>query len=169
MFGDGEIVMSIRKQRLLLLNSSALKLLCCAGVAPSHTLLKCHTLRGNEFRGVDKNGSGFFHRSCSGAPVALTGQKGIRCDSPFRWRGKSGAAPATVGGESFFRLPLGCQSLGRRRRTMTREPGDLPEHVILPACGARARGGLPLWWQRGNCRADRGDRHACAFADFCER
>ena len=23
---------------------------------------------------------------------------------------------------------------------MTREPGDLPEHVILPACGARASG-----------------------------
>ena len=29
---------------------------------------------------------------------------------------------------------------------MTRKPGDLPEYVILPACGARARGGfLPLW------------------------
>jgi len=24
---------------------------------------------------------------------------------------------------------------------MTREPGDRPEHVILPACGARAWGG----------------------------
>src|SRR5262249_49288036 len=149
MFGDGEIVMSIRKQRLLLLNSSALKLLCCAGVAPSHTLLKCHTLRGNEFRGVDKNGSGFFHRSCSGAPVALTGQKGIRCDSPFRWRGKSGAAPATVGGESFFKLPLGYQSLGRRRRTMTREPGDLPEHVIFRRTG-RAHGAV---FRRGDRRA----------------
>src|SRR5262245_37084540 len=82
MFGDGEIVMAIRKQRLLMLSSSALKLLCCAGAAASATLLKCHTLRGNEFRGVDKHGSPFFHRSCSGAPVALTGQKGIRCDWP---------------------------------------------------------------------------------------
>jgi len=32
---------------------------------------------------------------------------------------------------------------------MTREPGDLPGRRHLPACGARARGGLPLWWQRG--------------------
>jgi len=31
---------------------------------------------------------------------------------------------------------------------MTREPGDLPGRRHLPACGARARGGLPLWWQR---------------------
>jgi len=31
---------------------------------------------------------------------------------------------------------------------MTREPGDLPGQVILPACGARARSGLPLRWQR---------------------
>jgi hypothetical protein len=97
--------------------------------------------------GVDKKGACFFHRRCSGAPVALIGQKGIRCEPPSRWRVKSGAAPATVGGESFFRLPLSFvhQSLGRRRRMRTREPGDLPEHVILPPCGARARGGLPLW------------------------
>jgi hypothetical protein len=96
---------------------------------------------------VDKSGSAFFHHERSGAPVALIGQKGIRCDLLFRWRVKSGAAPATVGGESFFSLPLGFvrQSLGRRRRIKTRKPGDLPEHVILPACGARAWGGLPLW------------------------
>ena len=75
--------MSIRKQHLLLLSSSALKLLCFAEVAWSHTLLKCHTLQGNEFRAVDKNGFGSFHRSRSGAPVALIGQKGIRCDWPF--------------------------------------------------------------------------------------
>ena len=108
--------MAIREQRLFLLSSSALKLLCCAEFAPSRTPLKCHTLQGNEFRGVDKNRRGFFHRSCSGAPVALTGQKGIRCERPSRQPIKSGAAPATVGGESFFKLPLGCQSLGRRRR-----------------------------------------------------
>ena len=97
--------------------------------------------------GVDKNGAGFFHRWCSGAPVALIGPKGNPVRSAISVRVKSGAAPATVGGESFFRLPLGFvhQSLGRRRRIRTREPGDLPEHVILPPCGARARGGLPLW------------------------
>src|SRR5262249_52322035 len=48
---------------------------------------------------------------------------------------------ATVGGESFFKLPLGCQSLGRRRRMMTREPGDLPEHVIFRRAG-RAHGAV---------------------------
>ena len=54
---------------------------------------------------------------CAGRVDRL--QKGIRCDPPLRWvEFKSGAAPATVGGESFFRLPLGFvhQSLGRRRR-----------------------------------------------------
>src|SRR5262249_46133743 len=39
-----------------------------------------------------------------------------------------------------FATGLCTQGLGRRRRTMTREPGDLPGHVILPACGARASG-----------------------------
>src|SRR5215831_6089887 len=38
--------------------------------------LKCHTLRGNELRGVDKAGAAFFHHQRSGAPVALIGQKG---------------------------------------------------------------------------------------------
>src|SRR5262249_16411780 len=90
MFGGGEIVVSIGKQRLLLLSSSALKLLCCAAVAPP--LLKCHTLQGNEFRSVDKNRRGLFHSSRSGAPVALTGQKGIRCEGPAHRPIKSGAA-----------------------------------------------------------------------------
>jgi hypothetical protein len=66
----------------------------------------------------------------SGAPThILIGQEGIRCVSPFRRRAKSGAAPATVGGESFSRTPLGFaqQSLGRWRKATTREPGDLPE------------------------------------------
>ena len=61
--------------------------------------------------------------------IALISQEGIRCGSSFRRRVKSGAAPATVGGKSFSRMPLGfaVQSLGRRRRIKTREPGDLPE------------------------------------------
>ena len=62
-------------------------------------------------------------------PIELIGQEGIRCATPFRRRGKAGAAPATVGGESFSHMPLGLamQGLGRRRRVKTREPGDLPE------------------------------------------
>src|SRR5262245_24059609 len=98
--------------------------------------------------GVDKSGSAFFHHERSGAPVALIGVK------------RESAAICHSGGESNPELPpqlsaaspssvlplgFGRQSLGRRRRVMTREPGDLPGHVILPACGARAWGGLPLW------------------------
>ena len=61
--------------------------------------------------------------------ITLIGQEGIRCAAPFPRQGKSGAAPATVGGESFSHMPLGLamQGLGRRRRVTTREPGDLPE------------------------------------------
>src|SRR5262249_56181120 len=77
-----------------------------AAGAAGRCSLKCHTLRRNELQGVDKAGAAFFHHQRSGAPVALIGLKGIRCDSPFPWRVKSGAAPATVGGESFFRFPL---------------------------------------------------------------
>jgi hypothetical protein len=44
----------------------------------------------------------------------LIGGKGIRCDPPLQRRVKAGAAPATVGGESFFRLPLGlCSRPGK--------------------------------------------------------
>ena len=61
--------------------------------------------------------------------ITLIGQEGIRCAAPFPRQGKSGAAPATVGGKSFSHMPLGLamQGLGRRRRAATREPGDLPE------------------------------------------
>src|SRR6266478_7743502 len=119
--------------------------------------LKCHTLQRNEFLAVDKNGSRLFHHERSGAPVALTGQKGIRCDWPSCRPIKSGAAPATVGGESFFKLPLGFvhQSLGRRRRVTTREPGDLPEQVIFRRAG-RACGAVFRCDDRENCRAERG-------------
>jgi hypothetical protein len=70
-----------------------------------------------------------FNSCSSGVPIALVGQKGIRYVKPFRRRNNSGAAPATVGGEPFSKMPLGfaVQSLGRLRRAMTREPGDLPE------------------------------------------
>jgi hypothetical protein len=47
-----------------------------------------------------------FNRHSSGVPVALIGQEGIRCAAPRQRQGKSGAAPATVGGESFSHMPL---------------------------------------------------------------
>ena len=95
----------------------------------------------NETRSLDNHRGGSFNFRSSGVPVALIGQEGIRCVMPFRRQGKSGADPATVGGESFSNMPLGLamQGLGRWRRVTTREPGDLPERSHLPACGeARA-------------------------------
>jgi len=52
---------------------------------------------------------------------------------------------------------------------MTREPGDLPGR--RHPSGVR---GARVWRSsavvtEGNCRADRGDRHAYVFADFCEQ
>jgi hypothetical protein len=41
------------------------------------------------------------------------------------WNAKAAAAPATVNGESSGTMPLG-KFLGRRRKVVTREPGNLP-------------------------------------------
>ena len=107
--------------------------------------------RHNFGRRLDTIGPCSFNVRSSGVPVALTGQEGIRCVAPLRRQDNSGAAPATVGGEPFSHVPLGLavQDLGRLRRVTTREPGNLPEPVILPAHGVRVRGGLPPWWQIG--------------------
>jgi hypothetical protein len=109
--------------------------------------LKCHTLRANELRGVDKNGAAFFHHERSGAPVALIGLKGNPVRSAVSAASQIRSCPRNCRRRVLLQVATGLytQSLGRRRRIMTREPGDLPEHVILPACGARAWGGLPLW------------------------
>jgi hypothetical protein len=93
------------------------------------TLRVRNSLQQNENELLDSRRSCSFNEHSSGVPVALIGQEGIRCASPLRRQGKSEAAPATVGGESFSHVPLGlaAQGLGRRRRVTTREPGDLPE------------------------------------------
>lgn len=127
----------------LLGGMTIIRLLPCVLVASRES-----NMRGqNETGSLDNHRGGSFNFRSSGAPVALIGQEGIRCVIPFRRQGKSGADPATVGGESVSNMPLGLamQGLGRWRRVTTREPGDLPERSHLPACGARARGGLPLW------------------------
>jgi hypothetical protein len=68
---------------------------------------------------------------------------------PLKREDNSGAAPATVGGESFSDVPLGLQCKtwegGEGRRPASQE--TCLNDVILPACGVRARGGFPLWWQ----------------------
>jgi hypothetical protein len=89
----------------------------------------CHTLQQIGSACLDTRDARPFNSPRSGEPIALIGQEGIRCGSSFRWRANSGAAPATVGGEPFSKVPLGfaLQSLGRRRTAITREPGDLPE------------------------------------------
>jgi hypothetical protein len=83
----------------------------------------------NENGLLDTSRTCSFYSHSSGAPIALIGQEGSRCATPLQRQGKSGAAPATVSGESFSHMPLGLavQDLGRRRRVTTREPGDLPE------------------------------------------
>ena len=127
----------------LLGGMTIIRLLPCVLVASRES-----NMRGqNETGSLDNHRGGSFNFRSSGAPVALIGQEGIRCVIPFRRQGKSGADPATVGGESVSNMPLGLamQGLGRWRRVTTREPGDLPERSHLPACGARVRGGLPLW------------------------
>ena len=88
-----------------------------------------NSLQQNENGLVDTPRSCSFYSPSSGVLITLIGQEGIRCAAPFPRQGKSGAAPATVGGESFSHMPLGLamQGLGRRRRVTTREPGDLPE------------------------------------------
>src|ERR1700728_586979 len=101
-----------------------------------------NSLQQNENELLDSRRSGSFYLRSSGVPVTLIGQEGIRCASPFRRQSKSGAAPATVGGESFSHVPLdlATQGLGRRRRVTTREPGDLPERGH-PADARWARAG----------------------------
>jgi hypothetical protein len=122
----------------------------------------CHTFQQNGIGQVDARSKRPFNSVSSGVLIVLVSQEGIRCAKPFRRRGKSGAAPATVGGEPFSKIPLGfaVQSLGRRRGARTREPGDLPErsHSFRRAgraCGAdfrcgdrticHAHGGLHGW------------------------
>ena len=105
------------------------------------TLREGNTFRENENGSLDNHRGGSFNLPSSGVPIALVGQEGIRCATPFQRQGKSGAAPATVGGKSFSHMPLGLamQGLGRRRRVTTREPGDLPERCHPSAVrGARA-------------------------------
>jgi hypothetical protein len=120
----------------------------------------CNSLRQNRSGRLDTNKTCVFYSRRSGALIALISQEGIRCDSPFRWRAKSGAAPATVGGESFSQMPLGfaVQSLGRRRRIRTREPGDLPEQKSSFRRAGRAIGAGFRCGDRAGCHTF-GGRH----------
>jgi hypothetical protein len=97
----------------------------CALVA----LRERNTFRQNETGLLDTRRNGSFNSGSSGAPVALIGQEGIRCAAPLQRQSKSGAASATVSGESLSHMPLdlAIRGLGRRRRVTTRKAGDLPE------------------------------------------
>jgi len=69
--------------------------------------------------------------------LGRNGEKGTRCEFEEL---KSAAAPATVGGERRFRVPLPSQPAGRRERGVwSRKPGDLPARVAHHQRGAR-------WW-----------------------
>ena len=56
----------------------------------------------NENGLLDTSRTCSFYSHSSSVPITLIGQEGIRCAAPLQRQGKSGAAPATVGGESSF-------------------------------------------------------------------
>src|SRR6516165_2054960 len=106
-----------------------------------HTLRgKCHTLRGNERQGVDKAGVAFFHYQRSGAPVALTGLKGNPVSNPELPPQLSAASPSPG---CHWALHGKAREGGEGSRPASQE--TCLNDVILPACGACAWGGLPLW------------------------
>jgi hypothetical protein len=119
-----------------------------------------NSFQQNRSERLDTNKARSQTSTRSGVLIALISQEGIRCGSPFRRRAKSGAAPATVGGESFSKMPLGfaVQSLGRRRRVKTREPGDLPEQRSSFRRAGRAYGADFRCGDDSNCHTD-GGRH----------
>ena len=61
----------------------------------------------NENGLLDTSRTCSFYSHSSGVPITLIGQEGIRCAAPLQRQGKSEAAPATVGGDSFSHVPLG--------------------------------------------------------------
>jgi hypothetical protein len=113
----------------------------CSGRGAETALRERNNFQQNANGSLDPRRSRPFNPRSSGAPITSIGQKGIRCAAVQR-RSKSGAAPATVGGESFSYVPLdlAMQGLGRQRRVTTREPGDLPERRH-PSDARRARVG----------------------------
>jgi len=118
----------------------------------------CNSAHQNTDGRIDTNDIRSLIPCRSGVLIALISQEGIRCGSPFRRRAKSGAAPATVGGESFSKMPLdfAVQSLGRRRRVKTREPGDLPEQRSSFRRAGRAYGADFRCGDDSNCHTDGG-------------
>src|ERR1700728_2974943 len=91
---------------------------------PRRAWLGDNSSQQNENKRLDTGRAGSSYLHSSGVLTALVSQEGSRCVSPFRRRGNSGAAPATVGGEPFSEMPLGfaVRGLGRRRTATTREP-----------------------------------------------
>src|ERR1700722_377580 len=96
-----------------------------------------HLVQVFRSRGPDKRESGALRRfggktipelppQLSAASPSLTCHWALRCKA---WEGREGRRPAS-------------------QETCLND-------VILPACGARVRGGLPLWWQRALSHARR--------------
>ena len=80
-----------------------------------------NSLQQNENGLVDTPRSCSFYSPSSGVLITLIGQEGFRCAAPFSRRGKSGAAPATVGGEFLSQATGPCHA-----RPGKAEKGDDP-------------------------------------------
>jgi broad specificity phosphatase PhoE len=96
---------------------------------------------------VDTSQRFAFQCARSGAPITLIGVKRESGAIAVRSAATHPELPpqlSAVSPSPTCHWVLRMQDLGRRRGAEIREPGNLPEQVILPACGARARGGVPL-------------------------
>ena len=105
----------------------------------------CNTLQQSRNPRLDPSELCAFNSRCSGAPVALIGQKGSRCVGPLWRHSNSGAAPATVGGEAFsdvchWALRSKVWEGGEGRRPASQE--TCLNEVILPTRGARVGAGF---------------------------
>jgi hypothetical protein len=100
----------------------------------------------NENERLDTDRVCLFHSHSSGVPVALVGQEGIRCAESFRRRANPELPPQLSAVSCFLKChwALRCKVWegGERRRPASQE--TCLNEVILPACGARVRGGFPL-------------------------
>src|SRR5436190_18297508 len=125
-----------------------------AGILPDHPyergrsearlLHKCHMYTTKYASGVDKRCFNFLPCSAFRCAVHVGRPKRESGAAGHAMAANSGAAPATVCGEPLLEVATGlARAWEGGAAAMTREPGDLPGQVILPACGARARSGLP--------------------------
>jgi hypothetical protein len=135
-----------RSWQKIILNAKSLQAVQSSRHPRRRAWLGDNSSQQNENTRLDTGRAGSSYSHSSGVLTALVSQEGIRCVSPFRRRGNSGAAPqlSAVSRSLKCHWALRCEVWegGERRRPASQE--TCLNDVILPACGVRARGGLPL-------------------------